>query len=35
MRLIITANSERQERLLADEEGYRAALRDHFGIDLA
>jgi N-hydroxyarylamine O-acetyltransferase len=34
-RLIITANGERQEQLVADEAEYRSALREHFGIELA
>ncbi len=34
MRLIVTTNGARQERLLADEAEYRSILRDHFGIDL-
>lgn len=34
MRLIITAGNQRQETLLQDEEEYRHALQEHFGIDL-
>jgi N-hydroxyarylamine O-acetyltransferase len=34
LRLITTANGERQERLLADEQEYRLALREHFGVEL-
>ena len=34
MRLIITSKGERQEQLLANEQEYRSALRDYFGIDL-
>jgi N-hydroxyarylamine O-acetyltransferase len=34
LRLIITSNGERQERLLADEQEYRLALREHFGVEL-
>jgi N-hydroxyarylamine O-acetyltransferase len=34
LRLIITSNGERQERLLTGEEEYRAALWEHFGIEL-
>jgi N-hydroxyarylamine O-acetyltransferase len=34
LRLIITRNGERQERVLANEEEYVAILREHFGITL-
>jgi N-hydroxyarylamine O-acetyltransferase len=34
MRLIITTNGQRQEKTLQDEEEYRRALLEHFGIDL-
>lgn len=34
MKLIITANGGREERLLADEAEYRAVLEEHFGIAL-
>jgi N-hydroxyarylamine O-acetyltransferase len=34
MRLIITRNGERQERLLTNEEEYAAMLREHFGVVL-
>ncbi|RIK80638.1 acetyltransferase [candidate division KSB1 bacterium] len=34
MRLIITASGQRQETVLQDEEEYRHALEEHFGIDL-
>jgi len=34
MKLIITANGRREERLLANEAEYRAALNEHFGITL-
>lgn len=34
MRLIITANGQRQETVLQDEDEYRHALQEHFGIDL-
>jgi N-hydroxyarylamine O-acetyltransferase len=35
LKLIITSNKERQERLLPDEAAKAAALREHFGIDLS
>ena len=34
MRLIITTNGQRQETVLQDEEEYRHALQEHFGIEL-
>jgi PHD/YefM family antitoxin component YafN of YafNO toxin-antitoxin module len=34
MRLIITRNGERQERVLTNEEEYAAMLREHFGVIL-
>ncbi|HVF27271.1 MAG TPA: arylamine N-acetyltransferase, partial [Pyrinomonadaceae bacterium] len=34
MRLITTTNSERQERVLANEEEYAALLREHFDITI-
>jgi N-hydroxyarylamine O-acetyltransferase len=34
MRLITTVRGERQERALATQDEYAAALRDHFGVEL-